>query len=119
MVRDIEDRSAEYAIRAVSVFRYLQKKRDGAAMIFGKQFLRSASSVGANITEAQSGESRADFIHKYAIAQKEARESRYWLKLIVRANLIPHKKISALLQEAEELVAIITAIIVNAKKSKT
>jgi four helix bundle protein len=117
MIQDIEERSAEYAIRAVNVFRFLQRKRDGVALIFAKQFLRSASSVGANVTEAQSGESRADFIHKYSIAQKEARESRYWLKLIVRAHLIQQKKIAAMIQETEELVAIITSIIVNAKSN--
>ena len=114
---DIENRTAEYAIRAVTLFRCLQQKRDGVGLIFGKQYLRSATSIGANMTEAQSGESRADFIHKCSIAQKEAKESRYWLKLMLRAELFPPKRLAPLLQETEEIVAIITAIIISAKKN--
>ena len=69
------------------------------------------------MTEAQSGESRADFIHKCAVAQKEAKESRYWLKLMIKAEIIPPPKLIPLLQETEKLVAIITTIIVNTKKN--
>ena len=116
-VTDIEERTAEYAIRAVRLFRHLQRKRDGVGLILGKQFLRSATSVGANMTEAQSGESKADFIHKCSVSQKEAKESRYWLKLMIKAEIVPRTKLIPLLQETEELVAIITAIIVNTKKN--
>jgi four helix bundle protein len=115
--RNIEERAEEYAIRAIKVYRYLQKDRDGVGWVLGKQFLRSATSIGANMTEAQSGESRADFIHKCSVAQKEAKESRYWLKLMLRAELLPTKKIEPLLQETEEIVAVITAIIVKTKKN--
>jgi four helix bundle protein len=55
----------------------LQERKDGACWILGKQYLRAATSIGANIEEAQAGETRADFIHKYGIAQKEAKESHY------------------------------------------
>jgi four helix bundle protein len=113
---DIEDRTAEYAIRAVALYRHLQQLGDGAGLIFAKQYLRSATSIGANMSEAQAGESRADFIHKCSIAQKEAKESRYWLKLMLRAELVAPKRLTPLLQETEEIVAIITTIIVNAKK---
>jgi four helix bundle protein len=65
----------QYALRAVKLHQALQEKRDGTCWILGKQFLRSATSIGANIEEAQFGETRADFNHKYGIAQKEARES--------------------------------------------
>jgi len=116
-VRDIEDRTADYAIRAIKLFRHLQSKRDGAAMVLAKQFLSSATWVGANVTEAQSGESKADFIHKCAVAQKEAKECRYWLKLMLRAEFVSADLLAPLLQETEEIVAIITAIIVNAKKN--
>src|SRR5713101_1729626 len=73
--RDIRDRSLAYALRAVKLYQHLQKQKDGAAWIIGKQYLRAASSVGANVAEAQAGETRADFVHKLGIAQKEARES--------------------------------------------
>ncbi len=115
--KNIEDRSADYAIRAIRLYRYLQQKRDGAGIVLGRQFLRSATSIGANLTEAQSGESKADFIHKCAVAQKEARESRYWLKLMCRAELAPVASLATLLQETEEIVEVITAIIVNTKKN--
>lgn len=83
-----------------------------------KQYLRSATSIGANIEEAQSGESRADFIHKYGIAQKEARESLYWLKLLSASGIVEKKRIDPLMQETEEIISIITKIIVNTKKKK-
>ena len=67
---DICKRSFQYALRAIKLYRFLQKTKDGAAWVLGKQFLKAGTSVGANIQEAQSGETRADFIHKYGIAQK-------------------------------------------------
>jgi len=112
---DIKERTFEYALRAIRLFQELQTQKDGAGRIIGKQFLRSATSVGANIQEAQSGESKADFIHKYSIAQKEARESLYWLQLIEVSKIIPHDNLHALISETNEITAIITTIIVNAK----
>ena len=74
---DIRARSFKFSFRAVKLSQFLQKQKDGAGWILGKEFLRAACSVGANIKEAQSAESRPDFIHKLGIAQKEARESLY------------------------------------------
>lgn len=85
-------------------------------MIVGKQFLRSATSVGANLAEAGAGETRRDFIHKHAIAQKELKETRYWLRLMAEAKLVPAARLSNLMQETEELIAIVTTIIIKAKK---
>ena len=85
--RNIQDRSMEYAVRAVKLFRHFQKTRDPAAMIVARQYLRSATSIGANMIEAQSGESRRDFIHKCSVAQKEAREAKYWLLLMGKSEL--------------------------------
>ena len=84
---DIRARLFNYSLRAVKLYQYLQKQRDGASWILGKQFLRAACSVGANIEEAQSAESRPDFVHKLGIAQKEARESLYWLRLLAESKL--------------------------------
>src|SRR5258708_14204173 len=84
----IREKSFNYALRAINLYRYLQKQRDGAGWILGKQYLRAACSIGANVEEAQSGESRADFIHKLGIAQKEARESLDWLQLLVGARTV-------------------------------
>src|SRR4029079_7976185 len=105
----------EYALRVVRLYRYLQKQKDGAGWILGKQLLRSATSIGANIVEAQSGESRADFVHKYSIAQKEARESLYWLQLLLRSDSMSANRLEPLIKESNEIIAIVTRIIVNTK----
>ncbi|TET37121.1 MAG: four helix bundle protein [Planctomycetota bacterium] len=114
--RDIRERAFEYALRAIKLYQTLQEGKDGAGWIIGKQYLKSATSIGANIEEAQSGESRADFVHKYALAQKEARESLYWLRLLTASEIVDKKRLEPPISETEELVAIITAIIINAKK---
>jgi four helix bundle protein len=116
--RDIRKRSVAYALRAIKLYRFLQTHKDGAGWILAKQYLRSATSIGANIEEAQAGESRSDFIHKLGIAQKEPRESRYWLHLMGASGIVKMTKLKPLIEETEELVAVITAIIVSAK-SKT
>jgi four helix bundle protein len=113
---DIRERTFDYALRAVRLYRALQERDDRSGWILGQQYLRSATSIGANIEEAQSAESRADFIHKYSIAQKEARESLYWLRLIDRSATVKAASLVALLKETDELVAVITAIIVSAKQ---
>ncbi|MEI8194511.1 MAG: four helix bundle protein [Phycisphaerae bacterium] len=114
---EIQDRTKEYALRAIKLYRFLQQQRDGTGWILGKQYLRAATSIGANMAEAQSGESKSDFIHKCSIAQKEARESKYWLELLKKAELVPTSRIAGLLAETEELVSVITCIIVRAKKN--
>lgn len=115
--KEIRGRSFEYSVRAVKLYRFLQEKKDGAGWVLGKQYLRAATSIGANIEEAQSGETRADFIHKYGIAQKEAKESHYWLRLLVESGTVPARRLKPLMRETEELYAVITAIIRSAKSS--
>lgn len=115
---DIREPSFEYALRAIKLYQCLQDGKDGAGWIIAKQYLRSATSIGANVEEAQSGESRADFIHKCSIAQKEARESLYWLRLLSRSGIISSTRLTSLIKETQELIAVITAIIVSAKHNK-
>jgi four helix bundle protein len=114
-LQDIRRRAFQYSLRSIKLYRALQEAKDGAGWIIGKQFLRAATSIGANVEEAQAGETRADFIHKYGIAQKEARESRYWLSLLAEAAITPKRRLTSLIKEADELYAVITAIIRNAK----
>ena len=113
--REILARSLAYALRAIRLYQYLQRRKDGAGWILGKQYLRAATSIGANIEEAQAGESRPDFIHKLGIAQKEARECRYWLHLLAESGIVGKEKLQPLRRETEELIGVITAIIVNTK----
>ena len=77
------------------------------------QLAKSATSIGANVEEADGAESRRDFVHKMSIARKEARESRYWLR-VVRAAILDRHEFSALEQESDELVRILSTIIANA-----
>ncbi len=114
--KDIRKRSFQYTLRAVKLYQYLQEQRKGAGWILGRQYLRAASSVGANIEEAQAAESRADFIHKLGIAQKEARESLYWLRVMAASELVPQVRIGPLTRETEELLNVITSIILNTKR---
>ncbi|MBW3625654.1 MAG: four helix bundle protein [Armatimonadetes bacterium] len=111
----IRERSYRYALDAIHFYRSLKSIRDEAIWIIGKQYLPSATSIGANVEEAQSGESRGDFLHKMSVAQKEARERLYWLRLMMESGGVPENQILPLLQETEELTAILTSIIVKTK----
>jgi four helix bundle protein len=115
---DIRKRYFQYALRATKLYQALQEGRDGAGWVLGKQYLRAATSIGANVEEAQSAEGRPDFVHKYGIAQKQARESLYWLRLLAESGIIPSERLRPLMKETEELYAVITGIILNTKKGR-
>jgi four helix bundle protein len=113
---DIRKRTYGYSLRAIKLYHALQEGNDGAGWVLGKQYLRAATSIGANVEEAQSAESQADFVHKYGIAQKEARESLYWLRLLAESGIIPSQRLRPLMRETEELFAVITGIILSTKR---
>lgn len=115
---DIRRRAFQYSLRAIKVYRFLQSRKDGVGWILGKQYLRAATSIGANIEEAQSAETKADFVHKYGIAQKEAKESLYWLRLFAEAEIVPVRRLAPLMRETEEIYAVITGIIKTAKRGQ-
>jgi four helix bundle protein len=117
--RDIRERAFQYALRAIRLYQYLQKRKDSAGWILGKQYLRAACSIGANIEESRSAESRADFIHKLGIAEKEVRESLYWLRLISSSGIVPTSKLTPLMNETEELIKVLASIILSTKGKKT
>jgi len=85
--------------------------------IYG-QLMRSATSAGANYEEARGAESKADFSHKLQIVLKELRESRFWIRLIIRAGLIPKDQILPILSETDELIRIIAKSVVTSKTKK-
>lgn len=116
--RDIRMRLFAYALRAVKLYQHLQGKKDGAGWVLGKQYLRAATSIGANIEEAQAAESRPDFVHKLGIAQKEARESLFWLRLLAESEIVAREHLIHLTRETEELLAVITSIIVSTKRKR-
>ncbi|WP_366937409.1 four helix bundle protein [uncultured Flavobacterium sp.] len=82
-----------------------------------KQFLRSGTSVGANVREAINGQSKADFIHKLAIAQKECDESIYWLELLKQTKYISETEFISMNNDASELLKIIRSIVMTSKSN--
>ena len=115
--RDIRERTFSFAVEIVQLCRKLEGDY-GVWRVLGKQLLRSGTSIGANAEEAQAGQSRADFISKYAIALKEARETIYWLRLVQETSSLGDVGIDRLIQEAEDISKIIGSIIVNSKKAR-
>ena len=116
--QDIRKRAYQYALRAIRLHQFLQKQRNSAGWLIGKQYLRSATSIGANIEEAQGSESRADFVHKLGIAQKEAPECLFWLRLLADSRILPNARLKLLTRETNELIAVITTIVVNTKSRR-
>ncbi len=115
---DIQERSLNFAVRTVKFFNKLPKIL--TIEIIAKQLIRSSTSIGANLEEANAASSRKDFIHKVSIACKECRETRYWLTLLERSKLInPNngEELAFLLKECDELVRILSTIIKNTKNN--
>lgn len=115
MKSDIPERTYQFATRIVRLCKALGEEK-GTPQVLMNQILRPGTSIGANVAEAQGSESRADFIHKYSIACKEARETLYWLRLLADTDIVSDKRIGPLKNECNELVAILTSII---KKSRS
>ncbi len=90
-------------------------KSDTVAQVLGKQVLRSGTSVGANYREASRGRSKAEFISKIGDSLKEIEETAYWLELLVESDIVPPAKMAELLDETNQLTAILTTIEKNAK----
>ena len=113
---DLEDRLIEFSVRIIKITESLQKSKAGSHI--ANQLIRSGTSPAPNYGEAQAAESRADFIHKMKIGLKELRETRVWLLMIVKANLIkPVSKIDSLLDENNQLIAIYVKSINTAKEN--
>ena len=89
----------------------------GVSRTLSNQLLRSGTSVGANVEEAQGSQSKADFTAKMYIACKEARETNYWLRLLIATEALPEQRLSALTDESNQLIAILTAIVKKSRKS--
>ncbi|MFO0837657.1 MAG: four helix bundle protein [Phycisphaerae bacterium] len=112
--RDIADRTFQFAKRVVAVARAMP--RDPAAATIARQVIRSGTSVGANVEEAEAAHSKAEFIQKVNLARKEARETLYWLRLIGDCGMLRTSRLRNLIAEANEIVCILTAIVRNARK---
>jgi four helix bundle protein len=116
---DIQDRTLRFAIRTAKFVRKIS--RDISFDVLAKQLLRSATSIGANMREADSASSRKDFVNKVTISKKEAQETEYWLAILEGADFIHHKdnkdELSSLMSECREIIKIIAAIIHKTKRN--
>ena len=114
---DLEDRLIDFAVRVIQLAESLPKTRVGKHI--AGQLIRCGTSPAPNYGEAQGAESRPDFIHKMKICLKELRETKVWLKLIVKANLIkPVSKLDPLIDENDQMVSIFFTSIKTAKENK-
>ena len=110
----VKVKSFELAIRGVNFYKWLVAEKK--EFVMSKQFLRSVTSVGANVREAVNAQSKADFIHKLSISQKECDESMYWLEILVGTNYISKTEFESMHKQCEEVLKIIKSIIITSKK---
>ena len=115
--RDLGERSFNFALRIVRVCQVLDEK-PGIGRTLGRQLLRSGTCVGANVEEGFGAQSEADYLSKCSIACKEARETLYWLKLLGASETLPANRLTDLIQECHELVAILTTITKRLKEKR-
>ena len=110
-------KSFSFAVRVMKLRRFLCYEAEIKEFDISKQLLRSGTSVGANVEEAQGGQSPADFLSKMSIAYKEARESRYWIRLLAKAGYISSDAEQSLMNDVEELCKLLSSIIITTKTS--
>ncbi|GAB4249477.1 MAG: four helix bundle protein [Vicingaceae bacterium] len=103
----VQDKSFEFSLSIINLYKKMIEQNE---YVLSKQLLRSGTSIGANIEEATAGISRKDFIAKMSISSKEARETRYWLKLIDKSNIV-EVDIKEELNQVEDLINILTSIV--------
>jgi len=113
--KDIRERTFEFALRIIKLCNELNRK-PGVCRDISRQLLKAGTSVGANAEEAQAAQSKPDFISKNSIALKEARETHYWLRLLIAAKVMPENRLAELRDEAEEIKLILGSIVVSAKR---
>lgn len=109
----ILNQSFRFAVQSVNLYKYLATEKK--EFVLSKQLLRSGTAVGALIREAQNAESKADFIHKLGIAQKECDESIYWLELLVETDFLKAEEFERIKADAEALLKMIRSAIITTK----
>jgi four helix bundle protein len=114
---DLEERLIDFAVRVIKLTEAVPKTRAGNHI--SSQILRSATSPAPNYAEAQSAESRGDFVHKIKIALKELRETKVWLRMMAKADLVaPSSRLDPLIEENDELISIFVASVKTATQNR-
>ena len=104
----IFEKSFDFAVRIVKLYKYLTQEHKEFTL--SKQLLKSGTSIGANVAEAQRGQSKADFTTKMCIALKEANETEYWLRLLYRTDYLTKSQYTSIMQDMKELLGLLTSI---------
>ena len=110
------EKSFEFAVRIVNLYKYLVKEQK--EYVLSKQLLRCGTSIGANVAEAQRGQSKADFAAKMNIALKEANETMYWLRLMYRTEYLTELQYKSRYEDAQQMLNLRTAICKTANNTK-
>ncbi|MBR0408212.1 MAG: four helix bundle protein [Clostridia bacterium] len=110
------DKSKEFAIRIVRLYRYLCKEK--REFVLSKQLLRSGTSIGANLAESECAVSRSDFLSKIYIALKETSETKYWLELLFKTGFLTREQFESVYKDAEELSKMLSATTRTMKTTK-
>ncbi|HMU43419.1 MAG TPA: four helix bundle protein [Ignavibacteriaceae bacterium] len=111
----ILEKSFHFAVRIIKFYKVKLKDNYNLNSLF-KQLLRSGTSIGANVSEAQSAFTKKDFINKLGISLKESRETEFWLKLLKESEIISEKEFTSLFSDCEELSKLLTSIIKSSKE---
>jgi len=111
----ILEKSFNFALTIIELYKILQQNRE---FVLSKQLLRSATSIGANVEEATAASTKKDFAYKMTLSSKEARETRYWLKLLDKSQIV-EINYSKYLEDVTELIKILTAIVKTAQQNST
>lgn len=112
----LKTKSYDFALRVVKLSKHLIEEKQ--EYILSKQVLRSGTSIGANVEEANQAQSRKDFVHKLSIALKEATETNYWLRLLKDSEILENEIADSMLKDCEEIQKILTASIKTTKKNE-
>ena len=108
MDNTIEEKSFNFAVRIVNLYRFLQETQK--EFVLSKQLLRAGTSIGANVAEAQHAQSRADFLAKMKIASKEASETQYWLKLLFKTDYLTEAQYNSIRTDIDEIASLLVTI---------
>jgi len=110
----IKTKSYAFALRVIKLYKFLSIEKK--EYILSKQILRSATSIGANVEEADAGQSKRDFIAKLQISLKESKETHYWLRLLRDSDFIDENQSESLITDCNEIIYILTSILKSAKE---
>jgi len=114
----VQDKSENFALRIINLYQYLTTRESNREFVLSKQLLRSGTSIGANIAEAEYGISKDDFKAKMYIALKECNETRYWLRLLQKANYLSADEYKSIYNDSEEILRLLISITKTVKEKQ-